>query len=190
MDAPEENSGDEVKNNGRNDDGTFAPGNPYAIKPGISGNPGGRPKKERTFKDTAKEILKSNILKIEYRVGNETKIVDLQAEKDFYHGLVASMIAQALSGKVPALRELIDRTEGKPVETIKMQTEGSVEHYFTWRGKPISELTIPEQIESLDEKIGDLVKLRDELRTEVCGGGDTGRGVSEGQGEAGLLLLP
>lgn len=98
-------------------------GRPF--KKGQSGNPNGRPKKENTFSDTAVELLESSSIEIKYTLNGEEKEMVLQSSKNIYCGLVSALIVQGLKGDVRAIKELIDRTEGKAVQKIDL--EGSVE---------------------------------------------------------------
>lgn len=65
---------------------------PYQFKPGESGNPGGRPAKPLTQRLLARLF---------------------ESDESMTKELVEAWIAKALSGDIPALREMLDRTEGK-----------------------------------------------------------------------------
>jgi hypothetical protein len=71
---------------------------PYRWKPGQSGNPGGRPKND-SITSRLRRVLASE--------HNGREIADLIAER---------LIKEALSGKFPFLKELLDRTEGAALE--------------------------------------------------------------------------
>ncbi|HEA70990.1 hypothetical protein LCGC14_0405710 [marine sediment metagenome] len=92
---------------------------------GISGNPNGRPKKEKTFSDTAAQLLASSNIQIKYEINGREKEINLKSDKNIYWGLVSALILQGLKGDVRAIKELIDRTEGKAVQ--KLDIEGSLE---------------------------------------------------------------
>jgi hypothetical protein len=95
---------------------------------GQSGNPNGRPKKEHCFSDIARQILSAKKLDIEYTFpsGGTMKLskVHLESDKTFYHSLVCALLKEGLDGNVQAVKELIDRTEGKAIESIDHTTKG------------------------------------------------------------------
>ncbi|KKM26665.1 hypothetical protein LCGC14_1582460 [marine sediment metagenome] len=92
---------------------------------GQSGNPNGRPKKENTFSDTAIELLGASEIDIKYTINGKEKEIRLESNKNIYFGLVSALILEGLKGDVRAIKELIDRTEGKAVQKIDL--EGSIE---------------------------------------------------------------
>ena len=90
-----------------------------AWKPGQSGNPKGRPPKGRCFTDAAREMLSAKEIDIFYTAGDEKiKRLHLKSSFTLYHGLVAALIQRGLNGDVAAIKELIDRAEGKVTEHI------------------------------------------------------------------------
>ncbi len=91
---------------------------------GISGNPKGRPRKEKTFSDTAIKLLSSSNIEIKYEINGKKKHINLTSSENIYCGLVSALIVQGLKGDVRAIKELIDRTEGKAVQ--KLDLEGSI----------------------------------------------------------------
>ena len=97
------------KNSGRDASGRFAGGNPHAFKPGQSGNPKGRPKSITLSEAYRKEL---------------SKIVPNDPEGRTYAEVLAEkMREKAFSGDVQALREMADRTEGKPRQTVALSVE-------------------------------------------------------------------
>lgn len=82
------------------------PGRPF--EKGKSGNAGGRPKKDRDFAALAQEYLDAE--------DEERKLARGQC-------LIAALYGQALDGNVPAARELLDRTYGKPAQAIALGGE-------------------------------------------------------------------
>jgi len=90
-------------------------------KPGQSGNPAGRPPKEKTFSDTARMLLSATTIDITLTDGKgKEKRIFLKSTKNFYHGLVAALIVEGLKGNVNAIKELIDRAEGRPPQAISL----------------------------------------------------------------------
>jgi hypothetical protein len=87
------------------------------FKPGVSGNPLGRPKKGDAWADVANEILgaKSVIMTITSEDGN-TKEMSLGCNKTLRHAVIFAQVNAAINGNIQAARELADRTEGKPAQ--------------------------------------------------------------------------
>lgn len=73
-------------------------------QPGQSGNPLGRPKKDRAFAQLVQDYLEAE--------DPETK--ELRA-----HSLIASLYTQALGGNTAAAKELLDRGYGKAPQYIE-----------------------------------------------------------------------
>ena len=93
-------------------DGKFAPGNKIGnrFKKGESGNPEGRPKRTR---------LTDALL---------SQLAEISADEETKAELIArALINQALAGNVQAIREIGDRTEGKPKQSI------DIEAHLDWR---------------------------------------------------------
>lgn len=74
-------------------------GRPYQFKPGQSGNPAGRPKGVKYVSEAVREFLERALAP-----GSEYSLAD---------ALAKALIDQALAGDVSALREVMDRAEGK-----------------------------------------------------------------------------
>ena len=87
------------------------------FKPGVSGNPRGRPKKGDAWADVANEILgaKSVILTITSEDG-KTKELSLGCNKTLRHAVIFAQVNAALNGNIQAAKELADRTEGRPAQ--------------------------------------------------------------------------
>jgi len=98
------------------------PGRPFP--PGVSGNPEGRPKKENTFSDICRELLQSKEIDITYTFPKKGQMVTshmhMQSDKTMNHSLAAVLIKEGMSGNVKAIQEIIDRTDGKPKQTIDL----------------------------------------------------------------------
>lgn len=99
------------------------------ILPGKTANPNGRPKKEHCFTDIARQLLGSKKINIEYtftQVNGTEKTAKfcMESDRPIYHGLVCALIKEGMGGNVQAIKELIDRTEGKARESIDHTTNG------------------------------------------------------------------
>jgi hypothetical protein len=75
-------------------------------KPGQSGNPGGRPKRDA--------ITSALLLQLEQPNTDTETIAD---------SIAAVLVKRALSGDVRAIREIADRTEGRPRQQIKVEAQ-------------------------------------------------------------------
>ena len=86
-------------------------------KPGVSGNPNGRPKKGEAWADVANELLNSKEIDITLKMADgKVKRLNLESDKSFRHAVIVGMIKEAMKGNVQAAREVADRTEGKAKE--------------------------------------------------------------------------
>jgi hypothetical protein len=130
------------KSNGR-ERGKFAKGNLIGFQPGQSGNPAGRPK----------VIVVSEALRAQ--LAQQMPGAD---ESTFAEALAKALIDKALSGDVLAAREVLDRVEGKPKQSIDVDM-----NVLDWRrlaqSHGISERDVIDQarqlIESADDFGGD-----------------------------------
>ncbi len=95
---------------GKRADGTFAPGHKIGnrFKTGVSGNPSGRPKLTRLT-----DALREQLAEINPDAPEETI-----AEQ-----IARALITEAKSGNVAAIREIGDRTEGKPKQAIDLDLQ-------------------------------------------------------------------
>lgn len=82
----------------------FAKRNPYAFKPGQSGNPAGRPK--------------SITLSEAYRKALAQVCPEDPEGRTFAEVIAARLVAEAAAGEVSSAREIADRTEGKPRQAL------------------------------------------------------------------------
>ncbi len=78
------------------------------FKPGQSGNPNGRPKK----------ALLSDALRRQLAIALPGMSERTQAE-----AIAAALISEAILGNVQAIREVGDRTEGKPAQAIALDLD-------------------------------------------------------------------
>jgi hypothetical protein len=92
--------------------GTFAPGNKLGnkFKAGVSGNKLGRPKHI-----TLSEAIRAQLAVIAPDTGGRT-YAEVIAEK---------LCIEAASGNVNAIREVADRTEGRPKQTVDLDLQVS-----------------------------------------------------------------
>lgn len=81
-----------------------------AFQPGVSGNPGGRPKRK-----VWTEAIKEAIEKIDTIDPEQRPRIKLLAE---------ALVAAGLAGEVQALREIGDRVEGKVPNPVVGDSEG------------------------------------------------------------------
>jgi hypothetical protein len=92
------------------------------FKPGQSGNPAGRPTLENTFSVIARELLLANEINITYKYPKDGRMVQstmhMESDKTINHSLIAALIKEGMSGNVQAIKELIDRVQGKSTENI------------------------------------------------------------------------
>ena len=97
---------------------------PWLFQPGTSGNPAGRPKKADTFSDIARTLLASKELDITYTYPKDgvmvTRKMQITSNNTFNHSMAAALIKEGMDGNVTAVRELIDRTEGKVTDNIRV----------------------------------------------------------------------
>jgi hypothetical protein len=96
-DKQRKNSGD------RDEKGRFQKGNQTAFKPGESGNPKGRPKSI-----TLSEDLRAQL----------GQVMPGEDEKTYAEKIALVLCDEATKGNVGAAREIADRTEGKPRQSL------------------------------------------------------------------------
>ncbi len=97
---------------GKQSDGRFAPGNSIGKKfpPGISGNPNGRPKLTKLT-----EALREQLAEISPDADEQTIAEEI----------AKTLIKLALSGDVSAIKEIGNRTEGLPRQSIDLDMQVS-----------------------------------------------------------------
>jgi len=82
----------------------------------------------RSVTKCLKELLNDNIANVEIILTNEKglkkiKKFQLQTKSDFNELLSILLLQKAISGDLQAIREILDRTEGKPLQ----KTENSID---------------------------------------------------------------
>lgn len=100
------------------------------FKPGVSGNPGGRPKLGSAWKDIIHDMLGASKIDMVIKYPPDSKRrrhkqvlkIDVENKKSFRHALTARQIELALAGNTEALKDLIDRDLGRPQQFIDHTT--------------------------------------------------------------------
>ena len=96
--------------------------NLHPFKPGQSGNPSGRKPNVKCFSDIARQLLKAKKIDIEYTYPKAGKqfhaSMHIDSDKTMYHSLIAALLKEGLGGNVQAIKELIDRTDGKVKQIV------------------------------------------------------------------------
>lgn len=98
---------------GRDENGRFTKGNKISV---------GRPPKTKAWRDISNEMLSATELnlKVVLPTGERRKlIIKVEDGKTIRHAVIGSLITEALKGNIQAIRELADRTEGKPEQSIQ-----------------------------------------------------------------------
>jgi hypothetical protein len=126
----------------------FEKGHKYAWKPGQSGNPTGG-SKAQTLSAAYRHALKEPLPD-----GSGRTYADAVAE---------TLCKNAVAGDVGAARELADRTEGRPKQTIDLSVE---ERRRELAERAIEALMIDAGCER-DEAIAELARLTPEIRTWI-----------------------
>ncbi len=90
--------------------GKFAPGNSIGKKfpSGVSGNPRGRPKLTRLTDALREQLAETNPDAPEETIAEQ---------------IARALISEAKSGNVQAIREIADRTEGKPMQKVDLDLQ-------------------------------------------------------------------
>ncbi len=83
---------------------------------GVSGNPAGRPKHVKLFRNAIDAALRSA------RADEKNKKKSISLED-----VAKALIAKAMSGDVPAIKELADRLDGKPATVIENGEDGPLQ---------------------------------------------------------------
>ena len=127
------------------------------LLPGQCANKNGRPRKEKCFSDIARSLLGAKKIDIEYTFPSggtmKTAKVHIESDKTIYHGLVCALVKEGMDGNVQAIKELIDRTEGRAKENMDLTTKGDKIASNVYN---IINAEQKEVIEKLHEKADDL----------------------------------
>ncbi len=137
----------------------FTRGNPHIVEagkatrfaPGRSGNPSGRPS--------------TRVLTEELRKGLSSPIPDalaselgLPSDSTFAEAIAARLIRLAAAGQIPAIREVYERTEGKPPKEVVFDDEKAVDINVIFEklmGESPVNSTLPFQLAELASKTDD-----------------------------------
>jgi len=101
--------------NGRDNKGHFTKGNQVSKGKG-------RPPKGSAWADILNELLDSSVLDImmTFPDGERKRLkCEIGEEKTFRMAVGVALITKAIKGDVSAIRELCDRTEGKPAQKLE-----------------------------------------------------------------------
>jgi hypothetical protein len=105
---------------------------PHQFKPGQSGNPGGRPKRQ-PITDYVIDQLDKPIPESMKAKLPEIFIEVYGKDATFGQMLAFQLIAQAVKGDMQAVKEVLDRVEGKVKQSVAMAGESSGPVEFTLR---------------------------------------------------------
>jgi hypothetical protein len=100
---------------------------------GQSGNPKGRPPNKKSFTQAVLELLEAQEIDVYWTVNGKKKELKVNSNKNMATGLAAALIIEGMSGNPTAIKELIDRAEGKAIATniIDAQVSGKFESCTT-----------------------------------------------------------
>ena len=101
-----------AQNSGKTGGRRRGPGRPFPK--GVSGNPGGRPKKEFSLSAIAKAAI--------------------EADPKIAERIVKRWLDQVLAGKTEARRDLLDRLEGKVTQPVSGVVDGKIEIVVRYDG--------------------------------------------------------
>lgn len=96
------------------------------FQPGKSGNPAGRPKNAKYFGETARELMAAKEIKVTWRIGDKSRTLKISSDKNMHYGIAAALIVEALQGNTVAARELIDRIDGKPHQSLAVEHDANL----------------------------------------------------------------
>jgi hypothetical protein len=98
------------KTDGKQADGKFAPGNSIGKKfpPGSSGNPNGRPRLTKLTESLRQQL---------------SEISPDADEQTIAESLARTLIREGLAGNVQAIKEIGDRTEGRPMQKVDLDLQ-------------------------------------------------------------------
>jgi hypothetical protein len=82
----------------------------YLFKPGQSGNPAGRPKGSKNFTTLFEKAVKEVAKKLELRRNPDAVEIEI----------IKRGIKEALNGKYPFYKDILDRIYGQPTKTIDL----------------------------------------------------------------------
>jgi hypothetical protein len=77
-------------------------------KPGQTGNPNGRPKREWTFQGELEKALED----------------EAKDGKSYKYHLMRALLSQGLKGNVQAIEKIMNRVDGMPKQQLEMEAKG------------------------------------------------------------------
>ncbi len=94
----------------------------YLFQPGQSGNPGGRPLRNKALSENLRQMLAAKEVKIKCEIkGSSGKTIirewELKSDHDLNAVVSMSLIEQAVDGNIQAINLIFDRIEGKAIQT-------------------------------------------------------------------------
>lgn len=96
-------------------------------KKGQSGNPSGR-SKGKSWADTVKQLGQAKKLAITLTLEDgRKKYIKLESDRPLREAVVAALYAQAINGDTKAAKQLADRAEGSPHQSIQVEQTGNQE---------------------------------------------------------------
>ena len=98
------------------------------FKPGVSGNPNGRPKGSKSFAGAMKRLMSAQKLDMTWTINGKEKKkkIDITGDyENFYDAIVAKQIEMAIGGDQRAADSIMSRMEGTPTQSINMKQEVS-----------------------------------------------------------------
>lgn len=109
---------------------------PGTFKPGEVHNPKGAPKKDQAFSKIARKLLGSKKINLSFEIEatDQHGILKVSKKKlkvktsgpDFYHALISIMIMKGMKGDNKSITELINRTQGTPLQEIEQIHSGNL----------------------------------------------------------------
>jgi len=134
------------------------PSSDTQFKKGQSGNPAGKPKGATSYGVAIKRLLKADKMTIHLEINGKSKETTIKTkvgELNFYDALASVQLTRALKGDRGSIKDLIDRIEGTPTQSINMKQELSGGLNVTVNKRVInsrSELTKTISSEVIDNK--------------------------------------
>lgn len=116
----------------------------------------------RSFGKVARDLLQSKEIEMRWKTkdtGRE-KVLRIRADKDFYHHLVGVLIVEGMRGNLAAIRELMDRTEGRPPQSVNVTGDASPWGEF-------EDMTADERLEFIEKGVEIIRRHRDKNKGKV-----------------------
>ncbi len=98
------------------------------------GNTASAGNKRKAYTSILSEMLLGNRIEVSWTINGEKKSLEVTSDKNLYYGVAAVQVMEALKGNTNATKEIIDRTEGRSLQSIAAISE------VTFKGTDFSEL--------------------------------------------------